>query len=1029
MNIEFDRAEAVNQTREETMRRHMKQHADKLIREFEKLDETHARRAIWELFQNAIDLSCDCEITIIITEDTLEFRHNGDPFTTDTLDSLIKQVSSKSAESNIDEVGQYGTGFIATHSFGKRITLSGTLQVGVAYFRFDDFEIDRVANNAEEMMTKLEEQEKRIYSLIMERTIESEPMPFTSFKYHTMSDMERRYAENAISALSHILPYVMTLNGKLKSVRVIDKDGCETIYCKGPVNINNEGGLTVTSILIDGTEKIIYSISSPQDDITVILPLREHDHALQFGDNISRLFLFYPLIGTEGFGFNFLVHCRQFSPTNERNGIHLRSLNETLQEKEAGNRDIMDHVFELLSDFMEKRCGEITDAHLLAEVGFITDIPENELLSKYFKDMKNRWVDRFKTFPLVETINGRIRPEYTRFFNEELLKNYDYFDSIYAIASLFYVNIPRKEIAKQWAETVDRWEDDAIERINIEDIAIKIAEKGTLDYFREIGRTDDLLRFYEYVIEEGREDIFRTHALLPNIDDEFKIQVELKVHTEIDDPLTAIAKVLMPDVPKKFLNPKYELRLDFDSYELDNFVKDINDKLSDMVDVNPNGEFLRALIEYCSISLGDDTKSMRHNFIPLVCEYFDVEISRNNLQGLKERWWRFPTNVLLRILIADLNQRNSEEYLDFIKRLLTVVWNKSDFEDTLPMATIWPNQRFKLCRVADLEQDDSIHEGLKDLYDVIVNPSKPIRNTLLHCEFNDILKEPKVRTPRSIGGEIETKLSLQTLSDDAIATHQHIDSIRKIIACFSEPSTMGWADYFPVINSKKASIMLALISGADVKEHLFSIIGAGANKIALLGQLARCDNLEDLYNKIAETEGDNADYRHKHLIGTHIERLIRERIGKDISDFSAKPEEEQGGQDIVIRCDGRAVYYIEVKSRWDARSGSITMSPLQMERAVGKYKNYSLFYVDMTDYNDPDRFCVSDVDKIIDRIKVLSDIGERFRPLVDGILSRDVENEVSLTREYRGNIPLSVARQGIDFGTFMNTLTEIVRVS
>lgn len=33
----------------------MKQHADKLIQGFEKLEESHAKRAIWELFQYAID--------------------------------------------------------------------------------------------------------------------------------------------------------------------------------------------------------------------------------------------------------------------------------------------------------------------------------------------------------------------------------------------------------------------------------------------------------------------------------------------------------------------------------------------------------------------------------------------------------------------------------------------------------------------------------------------------------------------------------------------------------------------------------------------------------------------------------------------------------------------------------------------------------------------------------------------------------------------------------------------------------------
>src|SRR5688500_16750747 len=79
----------------QTQRNDLKQHADKIIQGIKKIGPTHAKRAIWELFQNAVDLSLHCEISISVSENGLVFAHNGVPFNMHTLDCLFTQVSSK----------------------------------------------------------------------------------------------------------------------------------------------------------------------------------------------------------------------------------------------------------------------------------------------------------------------------------------------------------------------------------------------------------------------------------------------------------------------------------------------------------------------------------------------------------------------------------------------------------------------------------------------------------------------------------------------------------------------------------------------------------------------------------------------------------------------------------------------------------------------------------------------------------------------------------------------------------------------
>ena len=334
MNETFNREEAGKRAEDEAKRADMKQHADKIIQGFEKLEESHAeRRAIWELFQNAIDLSENCEIIITITDNTTEFKHNGKPFTAKTLISLIKQVSSKSPENNDDEVGQYGTGFITTHSFGKKILLSGSLQEDNYFIQFDNFEIDRIAKNSEELIDKLMDQQNKVFYLIRNENekIKTECSPFTTFTYQTTSGLEKQRAENSISELKLILPYVMTINKKLQKVIVIDKSNNKTVYQKS--NVSSENDLTITSIQINQAIQKVYSISTEQNHLIIILPLEEQNNAFVFAENLSKLFLFYPLIGTEKFGFNFLVHSKKFAPTEPRDGIHLKSQNEQILEK------------------------------------------------------------------------------------------------------------------------------------------------------------------------------------------------------------------------------------------------------------------------------------------------------------------------------------------------------------------------------------------------------------------------------------------------------------------------------------------------------------------------------------------------------------------------------------------------------------------------------------------------------------------------------------------------------------------------
>ena len=216
-------SEAKEKAKKEAARIDMKQHANKLIQGFEKLDESDAKRAIWELLQNAVDVSENCEIIISITDKSLIFQHNGKPFTTTTLNSLIKQVSSKASQNNDDEVGQYGTGFITTHSFGKKILLSGSLKKEEGYIYFDNFEIDRTAKDSDELIEKLIIQQEKAFDLIDINDTKEEPSKFTTFEYLVATDLEKENLENK-KWRKNMLTFAMTTTTKLAGLSLYEKD-------------------------------------------------------------------------------------------------------------------------------------------------------------------------------------------------------------------------------------------------------------------------------------------------------------------------------------------------------------------------------------------------------------------------------------------------------------------------------------------------------------------------------------------------------------------------------------------------------------------------------------------------------------------------------------------------------------------------------------------------------------------------------------------------------------------------------------
>jgi hypothetical protein len=378
----------------------MKQHADKIIQGIKKLEEKDANRAIWELFQNAVDLSKECEISIKHNENSVEFSHNGEPFTPMTLDCLFKQVSSKTLEEkklefNEDEpVGQYGTGFITTHSFGKEIVIDGALIKDGGYVLLENFIIDRHTENWKELGQRIRLLKKEVSRLLKEGLIQKAPYPKTTFTYKTITTTNKEHVIKAIDSLRNILPYVLAINPRLKKVTVQEKSGEITVYKKN--ESSTEGKLHCTSILVNKDEEVVYSLKTEDNKITIILPFSNKMVAKDLSETLPRLYLYYPLVGTQDFGINYLIHSRHFQPNEPRSGLYLNSNNEDNRKEEDANQKLIQSASECIFEFLREYSSDIENPIKLARINFKVDDKDKPFLNEYFKTLKTTWIDNFK---------------------------------------------------------------------------------------------------------------------------------------------------------------------------------------------------------------------------------------------------------------------------------------------------------------------------------------------------------------------------------------------------------------------------------------------------------------------------------------------------------------------------------------------------------------------------------------------------------------------------------------------------------
>lgn len=1039
-----------------TQRNDLKGHADRIIQGIKKVGPNHAKRAIWELFQNAVDLSEHCEINVKVTNEELIFSHNGVPFTMHTLDCLFTQVSSKTLtekkldREEADPIGQYGTGFMTSHSFGDVVKVSGAIKDefegeesqtnSEGHIKFQNLVIDRSTQDWEKLCDEISKLRYQVKELL-NHELTFEELPSTDFRFGFNNDLNRKRAFEAIESLKTILPYVMIFNDRLKKVMVTDIQGTATIYQKDDSEESSEHFYSQVIRINDEEKKINYLKT---DRLIIALPFtsinNEDDYfgkANTLPDSLPKLFLFYPLIGTESFGFNFVIHSKNFQSTEPRDGLHLNSENEKNRIEEEANQKLMEEASLLIFDFLEKNLSRIKQPHFFAEINFAISL-DNKELSDYFKSLKDTWTAKFRTLPFVETetLLEPIAAQDSIFLDSLVLDGAapETLAAIYKIAGRFFTNLPKPDLIPIWTKLTDDWNVPEIDRIGFADIAEKIQESGTIESFDK----EELILLYKEMIRKSEGELFANKALLPNIKGEFRKQVELSKSVELTDELIEIADVINPKISNRQIEPDFLLEgLEFNCFGRKDYMGLINASLDEHVkDGTCSHElpenYLASLMQYASIVSKEDSISGPVRVIKLIAEHYELSLNQlvlPTLSGDDNIDVRKGQFDFFKIYLNDISSKDKEWVdvnIDALSKVLIEAFSSSDVKKIFLRYDVYPNQLFQLKPITSLYKDSQIPDFVKDLYDKVVDANEPVKSKLAHTVIKNLYDEMKSTSSLDLTRQIEQKFFGESGNEIHMEEHPYTSEIIDIIRNFKEdqPLYETYVKIFPATHRNKSSILVQLADG----EASFTILSQHKDVIKKLAGIADHPNLNELLklgeDALRKKQQDEAEMQYKKKIGNHLEDVLREHLGEKIK---ATITSEQDGQDLVIYIEGKSVYYIEVKSKW-LETTPIRISRNQTLRANENPNCFALCSIDMTKYTGVDKYEIESVDSIMQYMKFNTDVGSKVGHLVDIYSNAHQEDKFSLDGDYRTLIPAKYIQEGIDLAGFEKSLLEVINI-
>ena len=398
------------QTKERVLIENTAQGVRKYLTELDSNRKDRHTRWIWELLQNARDVSASTDNSLTAEvrynpgelgeQGELVFLHDGRGFKMDEIVHLIFYGSTKHEDP--DALGQFGSGFLTTHLLSWEIEVSGLLDDG----QWFDFTLARKPESVSSLYKSMEQAGADFNESLTLTQPDSIPASFTTRFAYSISDVDAAEAvDTGLEMLKQCAPYVVVFNKEFSSINI--KTSNETHYFEVPERPPLEASGSPQQIIVreNGNESR-YLLTRGTQETSVAVPLKSDSDGTECLTikNSPRLFLGFPLVGTEGFSFPAVINSFNFTALENRDGVPLGQSNN---EANRTNQSVIEEACALLVKMLRFAGSKSWQhVHLLANVPPIQ--PQNGLNIGWLKEnIQPKFIKEIRQTPALLTQSGK----------------------------------------------------------------------------------------------------------------------------------------------------------------------------------------------------------------------------------------------------------------------------------------------------------------------------------------------------------------------------------------------------------------------------------------------------------------------------------------------------------------------------------------------------------------------------------------------------------------------------------------------
>ena len=326
-----------------------------------------ARRWAMELLQNARDVAQDgqgVKIQITYSENTLTFTHNGKPFRVKDILSLINQVSGKQS-TDTSTVGQFGTGFLSTYQLSPIVDLTTIL-----YDRDPEnpaemlppmplqISLDRSGENEQEILEGVHQALSILGQIDQQKPLDRiDPEAYnTAFTYTLSTPFSYQTMQYGITDLMRSALYILLFSKRIESITLVEDGKSSIVYTraehKALSNAVYAQYFTITTIKNGSVKTEIRVLHyMEQDGIWIAAEWNPETGYLPLDLDASRVYVDFPLVGSEQFPFPLVWNSRILHPNEPRSGITLVDHENSNDAKE--NKQVVQQLVGLYQQFIK----------------------------------------------------------------------------------------------------------------------------------------------------------------------------------------------------------------------------------------------------------------------------------------------------------------------------------------------------------------------------------------------------------------------------------------------------------------------------------------------------------------------------------------------------------------------------------------------------------------------------------------------------------------------------------------------------